>query len=89
MGRLHFQLNITPIIVKLKNLAIHGEFTLLTVTDGGKLGLNPINIRGVVVDFVEMYLVRYRHYQVTSATEVCTGKSDNALTPGRKVFLEL
>jgi hypothetical protein len=23
------------------------------------------------------------------ATEVCTGKSDNALTPGRKVFLEL
>jgi hypothetical protein len=24
-----------------------------------------------------------------SDTEVCTGKSDNALTPGRKVFLEL
>jgi hypothetical protein len=23
------------------------------------------------------------------STEVCTGKSDNALTPGRKVFLEL
>jgi hypothetical protein len=68
MGRSHFQLNTTPTIVKSKNLAIHGEFTLLTVTDGRKVGLNPINIRGVVVDFVEMYLVRYRHYQVTSAT---------------------
>jgi hypothetical protein len=53
-GRSHFQLNTTSTIVKSKNLAIHGELTLLTVTDVRKVGLNPINIRGVVVDFVEM-----------------------------------
>jgi hypothetical protein len=53
-GRSHFQLNTTLTIVKLKNPAIHGEFTLLTVTDKRKVDLNPINIRGVVVDFAEM-----------------------------------
>jgi hypothetical protein len=53
-GRSHFQLNTTPIMVRPKNPAIHGEFTLLTVTDGRKVGSNPINICGVVVDFAEV-----------------------------------
>jgi hypothetical protein len=53
-GRSHFKLNTTPIMVKPKNPAIPGEFTLLTVTDGRKVGSNPINICGVVVDFAEV-----------------------------------
>jgi hypothetical protein len=42
------------IMVKLKNTAIHGEFILRTVTDGRKIGPNPINIRGMIVDFAEV-----------------------------------
>ena len=41
-------------MVKQKNPASHGEFALLTVTNGRKVGPNPINIRGVVVDFAEV-----------------------------------
>jgi hypothetical protein len=33
---------------------MHGEFILLTVRDGRKVALNPINIRGVIVDFADV-----------------------------------
>jgi hypothetical protein len=40
-------------MVKLKNPAIHGEFILLTVINGRKVGPNPINIRDVIVEFAK------------------------------------
>jgi hypothetical protein len=41
-------------MVKLKNLAIHGEFILLTAINERKVGPNLINIRDVIVEFAEM-----------------------------------
>jgi hypothetical protein len=41
-------------MAKSKNLTVHNKFTLLTATNGRKVGPNPINIRGVIVEFTEM-----------------------------------